>query len=550
MQNTAKRYERVKSAWLFPAFLLLAGICNMLTRSGSALFASLMFSANFAIYAGLLLFWIQSVRIRLLPTKACSYILLSAFLMLFYLMLRIFKYRITVNHAAAKRYACYAYWLPTMLIPTLFLMTAICIQRGGNRDSRQREKLLLIPTLFFFLLVMTNDLHRKVYIPKTALPSFFLKTGTYSYGIGFYLLIGWMVLLFLSGIVILIRATRKHAGNVMGRLITVLTVWIFLELVLVLFLEKYELPCMYRSPEIRCFGMLGVYEICIRNRLIPHNDNYIGFFENLSLPVLITDKMREPVYCSAIPISASGQELLSAIRAPIYLNENMRLSGMKLGSGYAFWTEDETEIHKERQRLAAAYELLSEENDLIALENKLNKQKARLDAKTKIYEKIAAAIYPKQKQIEELLAHTAPDAESFPETLARCCMLNAWSKRKSNLLLLSEDTVPKSNRELFLALQESARFMKGCGVEAAVVGEEYAEFSLALVNELYDTFETIIEAFLPCLKRMTVSLTACGVRMAMETENEPALPETSLPVARTRSDGITFLTVSVKKDGA
>lgn len=133
--------------------------------------------------------------------------------------------------------------------------------------------------------------------------------------------------------------------------------------------------------------------------------------------------------------------------------------------------------------------------------------------------------------------------------LARVCVLNAWSKRKSNLLLLSEDALPKNNRELFLALQESARFLSCCGVEAAAVGEEYADFPLSLVHALYDTFEAVIEAWLPCLRRMTVSLYGDGIRIAVETNGNPVLPETPLAVERRESDEITFLTVRTENGG-
>ena len=147
--NTMKKItiiEQHKSTLLFIVFLLAAGICNLLTRSGSAFLDTLMFSANFTIYAGLLLFWIHSVQARLLPTKARSYILSSAILMLLFLMIRIFKYRIVIQNVPLMRYADYLYWLPFLLIPALFLMTAICIQRGKNGDERLSEKWILIRT--------------------------------------------------------------------------------------------------------------------------------------------------------------------------------------------------------------------------------------------------------------------------------------------------------------------------------------------------------------------------------------------------------------------
>lgn len=128
-------------------------------------------------------------------------------------------------------------------------------------------------------------------------------------------------------------------------------------------------------------------------------------------------------------------------------------------------------------------------------------------------------------------------------------MLNAYSKRKSNLLLLDEDTLQPRNRELFLALQESARFLKTCGVTAAAVGEESAAFPLPVIRDLYDSFEAVLEAYLPFLKRMTVSVTAQGIRLAMDAEADPPLPKTVLPIERHCGEDGTFVTVNAPKGG-
>lgn len=542
--------RQTKNIWIFIGFFLLGGVCNLLMRAmDSFVWTTILFSLNFAIYAGMLLFWMQSVRMRLLRTKARSYILLSTALMLLALLLRVFRYRIVAAGTLPSRYAAYAYWLYTLLIPTLFLMTAIRIRRGNERSDSRSERWLLIPTLFICLVALTNDLHGFVYMPKKAITFFDVTNGTYTYGIGFYLLFVWMGLLAASGIVILLRVTRKQAGNVMGYVLLVLILWLSLELLNIFVIERNDLPRMYATPEIRIFSMLAILEICIRHRLIPYNENHAGFFEKLMLPVLITDRELSPVYRSAVPVSFDRSELRRSIDAPCYPNEDTRLSGMALGAGFVFWTEDEKELHRENRRFAAANELLSEENDLIAVENKLKEKKAHLDAEARVYERIAASIYPKQKRIEALLKSTEPEREDFPKILAECCVLNAYSKRKSNLLLLSEDTLPKSNRELFLALQESARFLSGLGIDAAAVGEEYADFPLPLVHELYDSFETVLEAWLPQIKRMTVSLTGSGLRMAVEAEGPLNLPKTPLPMERKESDEFTFLTITPRKGG-
>ena len=91
--------------------------------------------------------------------------------------------------------------------------------------------------------------------------------------------------------------------------------------------------------------------------------------------------------------------------------------------------------------------------------------------------------------------------------------------------------------------------MKCCGIDAAAIGEEYSELPLPMVHALYDSFETLIEALLPVMHRMTVSLSVDGIRIAAETDTVPPLPETSLPVACKESDGCLFMTVSVTEGG-
>ena len=533
----------------YVTFFLLGGICNLLTRVPIALFSSTMFCLNYAIYVGLLMFWMNSVRVRLLPTRSRTYILVAGGGMLLYLSLRTFKYRAIAGAVALGRYLDYSYWIPLTLIPVLFLMIAMRVQRGNETERSGKEALMLLPAILLSFLAMTNDFHRWIYIPKESLADFSTKMGTYTFGWGCYVLYAWMICIPLWGLVILLRITRRRPRKILAYILMVLGIWIFLELFLIFVAGPLNIPRMYNSPEVRIFGMLGIFEICIRSRLILYNENYMGFFAGLNQPVLITDRSFLHVFQTALSIDATEEDLRSSLEAPVYLNEDTKLCGMELGAGYAFWTEDETQLHKENRRLEAANEFLSQENELIEVENKLKEKKSRLDAESAIYERIAAAIRPKQDRIEAMLESTSPEKPDFPQKLAQCCVLNAWSKRKSNLLLLSGANLPKKNRELFLALQESARFLNCCGVKAAAVGEEYTDFPLSSVHDLYDTFETVIEAYLPIMKYMTVSLTADGIRMAMEADGVAALPATVLPVECRQEDETVYMTIRRRKGG-
>ena len=540
--------EDNRNTWLFCGLLLLGGAAYLLTRTQSTIVNTLMFSANFLIYIGLLLWWTYSVRARLLSTRARSYIVASALLMMMELLVRVLRFRI-LTEVIVRRYVDYMYNIPLILIPTLFLMTCIRIHRGEDDKRSGKEQLILIPSGMLLLLVLSNDLHQLFYHRLIPLAEFHGIVGTYTYGPLFYLMYGWMGLMFFVGFAILIRKTWRRNLQALLSFACLIFLWSGLNLLNRLVFTPREMLRMFHAPEINVFSLLGMFEVCIRNRLIPYNENYIGFFSALGLPVRITDESFAAVYETDLPISASEAQLSAAVAAPVYLNEDTRLSGMKLRPGYAFWTEDESELHWESRRLAAANEILSEENDLIAVENELKEKKAHLDAQNQIYDRIADVLSPKQKRIEELLESAPPESEAFPAVLAECCVLNAYCKRKSNLMLLSPESLSRPNRELFLAMQESARFLKCCGIDAAATGEEYAAFPLAQIHALYDSFETLIEAFLPYLHRMTASLAPDGIRLAMEAERSPELPKTVLPVECRESDGCIFLSIRTEGGG-
>ena len=543
--------QRRNTVW-FIGFLLLGGIFHYFDPTENLALNSFLFCGRYAVFSGLVLFWIQSVRSRLLPTRVRKYMLAAGILMLSLLALQVFNNRIVGDAAAAaevNRYSKYAYWIPQTLNPALFLAACVRICRGSRDRAKWDERLLLVPAVLLSVMVLTNDLHHLVYRPKADYPELAIITGRYTQGTGFYLLYAWIILAIVAGLVLLFRETGRRPAKGIALLAGVTLAWFIMLLMNMLVFDLLRVHQPYSTQEINIFGMLGIFEVCIRNRLIPSNENHTGFFAQLGLPVMITDRSLSPVYTTNQPLDAAEAELKASLQAPVYPQEDTRLSGMEIRAGYAFWAEDESELHRENRRLEEANEILSEENSLIRAENELKEKKARLDAQNLVYDRIAAELFPRQKRIESLLDAAEPGTAGFGKALGECCVLNAWCKRKSNLLLLDEAALPERHRELFLALQESARFLKCCGVEAAAVGEETTDLPLADIHELYDTFEAVIEAWLPVMQRMTVSLLEDGIRLAVDTKQALPLPETVLPVEERSGDGTVFLTVRRRKGG-
>ena len=199
-----------RNTWLFIGFLLLGGVLHYFDPTENLALNSFLFSGRFTIFAGLILFWTQSVRSRLLPSRERTYLIAAGIMMLFLLTTQVFSNRIVGDHTGAlkvNRYSKYAYWIPQAMNPALFLMACVRICRGEQDSDRWDERMLLIPAAFLSMTVLTNDLHHLVYCPKAEFPELMIVTGRYSHGVGFYLLYAWMILTSVIGLILLFRAT-------------------------------------------------------------------------------------------------------------------------------------------------------------------------------------------------------------------------------------------------------------------------------------------------------------------------------------------------------
>ncbi|MBP5463402.1 MAG: hypothetical protein J6Y20_14950, partial [Lachnospiraceae bacterium] len=92
-------------------------------------------------------------------------------------------------------------------------------------------------------------------------------------------------------------------------------------------------------------------EYCIRERLIPHNEDYAGHFSKIPLPVMITDLGFAPAFRSANAVEAEPEMLEQSLTAPEYPQPDQKLSGRRIHGGYACWVEDESEVHSANERL-------------------------------------------------------------------------------------------------------------------------------------------------------------------------------------------------------
>ena len=532
-------------------FLAILAFCGGITYLGYVPWPFLntfSFCLQIMLYAGLVLFWLQSVRTRLLPSRARRYIEIAAVFMILMLVLRALRYRITTS-PVFELYCWYAYYVPLLMIAALFLSS--CLRLGRSEaDIGLRVYWPLPVTLALIAGMLTNELHHLAFAPLPPETSLSPEGSAFTHGPLFFITFGWIVLTLLLGIVVLARANARFGLSKKTALPLAMAAAMPLLLGMPAFFESLGGECPWQFPEISVFAMLGMFEICIRCHLIPYNDDYPGFFASLHVPAMITDTSLRPVYQTAQPMNLPAGTLRSSLSGPVHLDEDTRLMGMPVQAGLAFWVEDERELHRLNERLRDMGETLAHENELIEAENELREQQAHVDLRNRVYAQVAAEMYPAQKRLAALLEAARPHTPGFRETIARALVLDAFIKRGSNLLLADAEQDEIRSRELYLALQESARYLVYCGVTMQMASFQDGVIARRDAVALYTAFEEFLEAALPQPKKLSVAYSDAELRLTMGDFPLPALPDSRLPVRAERSDGLLYLTIRAKGGAA
>ena len=540
-----KRGKRPDAVWFYAAGILLTlGVRLLDHKTASLSLSTCCFGAELLGEAVLLLAWLHSVRRRLLPSRARTCMAAAALLFLFFLAVGAVNYRI-VDQAdlGFKRICWYLYYIPLLFTPSLFLITCLDIV-PPRRERFPWGTACLCVSAALAALVLTNDRHLLVFIPED--PAAFVTYGDYRYGILYYAGFAFVVGEILFGAVRLAVSFQKRS-RLFAALLPLLLMPCFLPLDL--FQRRLLHLRVLLMPQFCIFCMVCFFECCIRFRLIPYNENYSAFFRHMRFPAVVTDGGLSFVYRTAAPVEASTEQLRRALAGPVYLTEDLRLSGRRLKAGNVFYTEDETRLHRMNERLRDANELLRSEHTLICAENELKEQKARVESRSRIYAQISEKMRGRQREAAALLESTGPGAPDFDRTIARVSLLNAYIKRGANLLLVNEGAEEIPAGELMLALEESARYLVYLGVTMQAALREPAMLPRELAFSLYETFETLLEASLPGMTRLHAAVSAGRLRLVTDGALPETLPETPLPVDAKRADGCVYYIIGGEEDG-
>lgn len=465
--------------------------------------------------------WMNQAKKRLIDPTERAYLAGTAFLMAVLMLVRTVKFLFMSDTYVLARYAWYLYYVPQTLAVLWMFFAVLSIGKPYHYRMDRRWKLLYIPAGIIMIGILTNDIHQLAFRFPNGLDRWY-ENG-YGYGPFYLLAMAWLLVFFVMILVIALRrcAVSENRARIwmpllplaIGIIYTVSYIWIpggiFQEL--------------YKSAEMICFVFLGFMEGLIQAHLFPVNDSYEALWDVSSIRGGILDQEDQFCYQSEPAVRVNADQVKHALKQSVVLKDNRTLlRSHEIPGGIGYWVKDISDILDLNQQLADLGDVLAEENAMLEGENRLKEKRLRIAEKMQLYDEMARAVQPQLEVIEHIIRNPAEEEAEFEKQMKYGCILNAYVKRYSNLLLLHHQSTYISSDELWLAVSESIEYVKLYGVKAyaSYSGERKLSGNVALV--MYRLLEQILESSIPECDALLVIL-EFGDKITLRAEvNAPA----------------------------
>ena len=534
---------------LLVAVLMICAVCaRVAARYGY--YAEGLSIVRALIYIGLLAAWGISVQTRIIQTQVRRYLLVIAGLMLLWLTLRTVKYN--TYHMTAERFLWYGYYLPMLFIPVLAVLVALSLGKPENYRLPKWTHFLYLPSALLFLLVLTNDLHQLVFFFPTGV----LSTREYDYGIGYYVVLAWMVLCAAAALVIILAKCRIPQSRR----------YLWLPVV------PFALALGYCAAYIKgvywvwllagdltvsmCLIITAIFEGCIQCSLIQSNTHYAELFHASTIGALITDRDFSVACAAENARSVDSKTLMAAAESPVVTADGIRISEAPIRWGHVFWEDDISPMLAVLKELDDTREELQSYGSILQAENAQKARRKKLEEQERLYramqEKAAAPAVRLSNLAKALQGVQDADAARF--LLWKMTVIGAYLKRRSNLIFLADrdGMVPVS--EVALCLNESMDNLRLHVRRCASRLDFEGELRLETAAALYDFFEAAIELAMDDLSGAAANVTrkedACVLSLMLQCGTDLTSLRAAYPDASVENeDGVWYCTLSVREGG-
>ena len=503
------------------------------------------------IYIFLLCAWCHSVWVRIVQTQVQRYLLAISMLMVLWLLLRSVKF--SIDNTDAERWLWYFYYVPILFIPMLSVFVSQSLGRPEDFHLPRWTRLLYVPTVLLLLLVLTNDLHQRVF----SFPSGILSDREYRYESGYFFVLGWeLFCAALSLFMIVTKCRIPHTKKV--RWLPLVPFALSLAYAYA-YAEKIHWVWVLAGDMTvaQCLMFTGIFESCIQCGLIQSNRGYDELLEATTLPVQITDETFCTKHASATmrpPLPQS--ELRQIAQDTVQLDDDTLLKRHKLRRGWAFWKEDVSELNQLRQELELTCDELRDVGDVLAAENAQHARLLKLTEENRLYDMMEAQTARQIAMLQERLTELkkTDDPALAERLLGQIIVIGTYIKRRNNLIFVGVQRGSISAQELRLCLNESAENLCLYGAECSALIKGDGQLSIEQATAAYSLFEAVVEAELESLRSLLVSIeVGDALHMNLCISGEAPLRHLKEPFPALEweedEDGLQYVMLRVEKSG-
>ena len=443
------------------------------------------------IYIGIISAWYISLKMRIVEKRIQRHLCAVALLMIFWMVVRTIKFGSTNN--TIQRYLWYFYYLPMLFIPLEAFIISMSL---GNKKLPGWIKYLFVPANLLLLLVLTNDIHQRVFIFKDSL----LSTKAYTYGIGYYIVALWMITF--AGISLFIMVSKCRLKDS----------WIYLPLFPFAISILYAIGYAKEVPFVRvwltdltvaqCLFFMSMFESCIQSGLIQSNVGYRELFEATTMKAELFNKDFKLLYSSIDNPVTDKNILKKALKEATFLDENTLIKGHDIKHGYIFWQEDISKLVSINKELELTQEELIDTGDVLKASHEQQERYLRLTEESRLYDLIELDTSEQVKILNEKVQRLK-EVEDINEArflLGEIIVLGTYIKRKSNLIFIGREKKVIDIDELKLCLNETSSNLCLCGIDAKMIVDIKKEYPRGIIHKIYDYLEDILEISFSSLK--------------------------------------------------
>lgn len=414
--------------------------------------------------AAAILLWKGTVSHRMIRRDVRRVVGVMGWLMVGWLLLRLFKYQLTADGLLC-RMCWYGYYIFQLALPVTLLYLAVILDHPEGEKKPLRP---LWPPLACYalsvLLVLTNDLHQLVFRFDPAGD----WASDYRYGPGYW---GVMALsfLFLACAVWKLLHRGRYSPYWAGRVVPLLFC-----AGLLAYITAYirRVPLAWESDLTANICVLSTlfFESALHAGFIPVNLQYQRLFTATPIGLALLDEQGRTVLSSwgAPPVSRSIWRRISMdMTHPLLRDSDTQLHAVPIHGGMAVWQEDLSQLNRLRREIQAVQARLEAANALLREEGEVKKRLLAAEANRSLFEQLDRDM---ERRIQTLgrLIETLPETPHPRGLTAYITLCLCHIKRRCNLFFLARQGDGLPGEELSIYLDELAELARYAGLQLLI----------------------------------------------------------------------------------